>query len=293
MNPHDRAEAKAELKLRKQLDAYRFNKGKDVCPPLVKDVDGCLLPVWITYAVEYARKVVRAYAREILDPAASEPNHRVKLIEDYQQRVADYLFGEYFSPLALLWNIRPKKGRHNDELHNEIDQATFGHLVLTHGTSVNDGIAEWVYRAVTRFWKERTALVNANHRGDTRGGDGSRRCAEGAESGTKSGKATVTSQNAPDRPDLNQRPKPGPQPNYVLAAQVAEVVRSVVGNQAWVPKLDDICEALDDREIPRPKTWKARGYLRWYTAAVAERSLVVKAITHHLQLSKVNQKTLG
>jgi len=105
--------------------------------------------------------------------------------------------------------------------------------------------------------------------------------------------AAETSVPAPGAPVFPAQYKRGPQPNYELAAQVAEVVRGVVGDQLWLPRLDEICEALDDRKIPRPKTWKGRGYTNWCSAAVSERSLVIKAITHHLDLDRVNSKTLG
>ena len=105
--------------------------------------------------------------------------------------------------------------------------------------------------------------------------------------------ASATSVPAPGAPASPIQRKPGPQPNYELANQVAELVRNIAGDEPWPPKLDDICEALDDQKIPRPKTWKTRGYSSWCAAGVAERSLVVKAITHHLELSKVDHTTLG
>ncbi len=107
------------------------------------------------------------------------------------------------------------------------------------------------------------------------------------------GSAAETPVPAPGTPVFTAQRKRGPEPDYELAAQVAEVVLSVAVDQPWLSKLDDICEMLDDRNIRRPKTWKDRGYASWCSAAVGERSLVVKAITHHLELDRVKPQTLG
>jgi hypothetical protein len=97
---------------------------------------------------------------------------------------------------------------------------------------------------------------------------------------------------AVQKPDSKGR-KRGPRPNYETAIKVAEVVRGIAGDGGWPAKLDEICDALDEAKIPRPKTWKKRGHQDWDDALSGERSLVVKAITHHLKLNEVQRKTLG
>ncbi|MGB7722296.1 MAG: hypothetical protein WBL65_20515 [Bryobacteraceae bacterium] len=88
-----------------------------------------------------------------------------------------------------------------------------------------------------------------------------------------------------------QRRKRGPERNYETATRVAEVVERVAPDDKWRSKLDDLLMALDDAEIPRPKTWQPKhGYRSWY-AAVADnttrgRHMAIEAIKHHLKRAK-------
>jgi hypothetical protein len=88
------------------------------------------------------------------------------------------------------------------------------------------------------------------------------------------------------------RPKRGPKPDYETAWKVAEIVSRVAGERPWRSKLDGICMALDEENIPRPKTWRKRGYDSWFDA-LSERSLVGKAISHHLRLTQQSGRTFS
>jgi hypothetical protein len=54
----------------------------------------------------------------------------------------------------------------------------------------------------------------------------------------------------------------------------------------WRSKVDDICELLDDAQIPCPKTWckKDRNCRRW--ADCLDRPLIIKAIEYRLEIAK-------
>jgi hypothetical protein len=86
--------------------------------------------------------------------------------------------------------------------------------------------------------------------------------------------------------------KRGPKPDYENALRVAEVVARVAGESNWHHKLDDICMELDEKLIPRPKTWKKRGHRDWLDG-LRERHLVTKAIAHHLKLAAAERKTFS
>jgi hypothetical protein len=73
---------------------------------------------------------------------------------------------------------------------------------------------------------------------------------------------------------------------------VAETVKRVAGEDKWRPQLDEICLELDEKAIPRPKTWKMRGYRHWFDA-LTERDIVEKAIAHHLKLASKHRKTFS
>jgi hypothetical protein len=57
--------------------------------------------------------------------------------------------------------------------------------------------------------------------------------------------------------------------------------------------LDDICDSLDEAEVCRPKPWKAKGYRSWFDCCGGERSRVIKAIEHHLELAEEHRKTFS
>ena len=81
----------------------------------------------------------------------------------------------------------------------------------------------------------------------------------------------------------------GPKPDYETAFRVAEIVGRVAGEGSWRSTLDAICLGLDEAAIPFPKTWKKRGYHDWFDC-LSERSLVQKAIVHHLELAKRHEE---
>jgi hypothetical protein len=80
-----------------------------------------------------------------------------------------------------------------------------------------------------------------------------------------------------------QGQKRGPQRDYATAARVAKIIAQVAPDGNWRAKLDDICDKLDESEVPCPKTWKKKGYLTWYDCCAGERDLVIKAIVHHVK----------
>jgi len=108
---------------------------------------------------------------------------------------------------------------------------------------------------------------------------------EAPEGGTKSAQPATVS-NSKD-----QGRKRGPKPDYETAARVAEVVAHVAPDGDWRGKLDDVCEALDEKNIACPKTWrrKDRTCRRW--SDYPERSHAVKAIQYRLALAKQRKNT--
>jgi hypothetical protein len=116
---------------------------------------------------------------------------------------------------------------------------------------------------------------------------------EPADSSRFGHQADVSAQLRPVLDVKLREQKRGPKPNYGIAELVAELVHRVAGDGSWLAKLDEICDALEEAKVPHPKTWEKRGHKDWYDALVTERSLVVKAITHHLKLNEAQRKTLG
>ena len=104
---------------------------------------------------------------------------------------------------------------------------------------------------------------------------------------------------ADEAPEPMQEPPPktqrrrGPSADYETAERVAATVTGIAPNTAWRPKLDEICMELDEQKVPRPKTWKRRGYSDWFGCLNGDRELVVKAIDHHLKLSKLASETFS
>lgn len=108
---------------------------------------------------------------------------------------------------------------------------------------------------------------------------------EVATGGSSSAKATASEETP-------SRPKRGPKPDYGTAVRVAQIVAGVAPNGEWRSRLDDVCMELDDQQIPRPKTWKARhGFGSWYAAVASDeasrgRHIAIEAIKHQLNLAK-------
>lgn len=80
--------------------------------------------------------------------------------------------------------------------------------------------------------------------------------------------------------------KRGPKPDHAGAMRVAEIVARGAPDNDWRSKVDDICELLDDAQIPCPKTWrkKDRNCRRW--ADCLDRPLIIKAIEYRLEIAK-------
>jgi hypothetical protein len=89
----------------------------------------------------------------------------------------------------------------------------------------------------------------------------------------------------PETGTARSKAKPGPKLDKDTAQQVAEIVRPLANGQPLKDKLDDICEALDQAQIPCPKTWRKRepAMKNWADGAAFEPELAKKAIKHHLK----------
>ena len=68
------------------------------------------------------------------------------------------------------------------------------------------------------------------------------------------------------------------------------IVRGSRPTGQWVRCIDGICEALDEHEIRRPKTWGRRGLVSWSDALILDRCLVSKAIRHTFSRQFVQAK---
>src|SRR5262249_5841072 len=79
--------------------------------------------------------------------------------------------------------------------------------------------------------------------------------------------------------------KRGPKPDYATASMVAGVVRRVAPGD-WRPKLDDICDALDEAKVPCPRTWHRRygGANLW--SDYPEKATAIKAIEERLRTAR-------
>jgi hypothetical protein len=89
------------------------------------------------------------------------------------------------------------------------------------------------------------------------------------------------------------QPKPrkrGPKPDFDTAAQVAEIVAKIAPDGDWRTKLDDICKALDNAQIPFPLRWQKRDRCCEGWADYDERANAVKAIEYRLKLAKQRKK---
>ena len=99
--------------------------------------------------------------------------------------------------------------------------------------------------------------------------------------------AITTAQQPVEKPaERLERPRPGPTRDVETAQRVAAIVGEVAqGLLRWTDKLDEICERLDDKKVPCPKTWKNRDpqVQNWTDAAVTARQLAIKAIAYHLK----------
>lgn len=83
-------------------------------------------------------------------------------------------------------------------------------------------------------------------------------------------------------PDPNKRRR-GPEKNLARAETVKRIVKSVVDGSPWRPRLDDVCEALDENEIAISKSWKALGHRTWCDCAATDRHLAIKMVDYYFK----------
>lgn len=83
-------------------------------------------------------------------------------------------------------------------------------------------------------------------------------------------------------PDPNKRRR-GPEKNLGRAETVKRIVERVVGGSPWRPRLDDVCEALDENEIAISKSWKALGHRTWCDCAATDRHLAIKMVDYYFK----------
>jgi hypothetical protein len=90
--------------------------------------------------------------------------------------------------------------------------------------------------------------------------------------------------------------KRGPKPDRETALRVAEIVATEAPDGDWKrkDKLDEICSALDGKEVPYPRTWPKRDepLKSWEDAALFKPELAKKAIAHWLKTAKQRKKPL-
>ena len=83
-----------------------------------------------------------------------------------------------------------------------------------------------------------------------------------------------------------EKNKPGPRVDVETARKVADIVARTVSVERWQDRIEDVCRALDDAKIRRPKTWRNRRppISSWSNATVGDdRKLAKKAIAHHVE----------
>lgn len=84
--------------------------------------------------------------------------------------------------------------------------------------------------------------------------------------------------------------KRGPKSDHEAASRVAEIVARVAPDGDWRLKLDNICEALDEAQIPFPTRWRKRDRSCDGWAAYDERANAVKAIEYRLEIARQRKK---
>jgi hypothetical protein len=69
----------------------------------------------------------------------------------------------------------------------------------------------------------------------------------------------------------SERKKPGPKTDIETASKVAKVVAEIAPFGEWKGHWEQICEALDDAQIPVPRAWRRKqGLRRWADCDVRE-----------------------
>jgi hypothetical protein len=91
---------------------------------------------------------------------------------------------------------------------------------------------------------------------------------------------------------VTERRRRGAKPDFATALEVDEVITRAAPDGKWRAQLDDICDKLDAADIRCPKPWRAKGNKTWYDCLIFERSLVAKAIQHHLEVAQKHKESL-
>jgi hypothetical protein len=84
--------------------------------------------------------------------------------------------------------------------------------------------------------------------------------------------------------------KRGPKPDFDMVSRVAEIVACVAPGRDWRAKLDDVCEALDEADIPFPSRWRKQDKSCRGWTDYNERANAVKAIEYRLEIAKQRKK---
>ena len=90
--------------------------------------------------------------------------------------------------------------------------------------------------------------------------------------------------------------KRGPKPDAKMALRVAQIVPQVAPDGDWRSKLDEVCDALDEAQIPCPSRWRKKRHCQGW-CDYDDREIAVKAIEYRLgmaeQLKKAPSETLS
>jgi hypothetical protein len=74
---------------------------------------------------------------------------------------------------------------------------------------------------------------------------------------------------------------------------VATVVARVAPDGDWRSKLDDVCEALDEEQIPPPKRWRSHDRTSRQWSDYLDRAILVKAIEYRLRTASRRRADAG
>jgi hypothetical protein len=105
------------------------------------------------------------------------------------------------------------------------------------------------------------------------------------EPAEESGSEPASSEHPPKVPPR----KRGPKPDHETALLVATIVARVAPDGDWRSRVDDVCDALDDEQVPVPATWRRNRNVRKWSLC-DDRDIVVKAIEYRLGIAKQQKK---
>ena len=83
------------------------------------------------------------------------------------------------------------------------------------------------------------------------------------------------------------RRRRGPKPDLESPPKIQSIVLKTAGQDLWKTRLEDICEALDDEQVPISAKWRREGVRSWTTA---EPTLAKKKIEYALDMAKRQEK---